>query len=248
MTYPDTHTVWSNEQIEAWRDEVRNVLMPVALRDWLLSKADVVIGYAYDTHRCPIQNYLRDVVPHLDAVVGQCHVSCYLQFSSGFNHGRFKGLVVEDIIYVSSSTGTMPTWLTKYIKEIDDRFARSTIPWKFVQNKGEIPCTYFDYYVLGSDALALLLEMQPQLTRSSHDAAVEALTWFLSHPAETLTRTEFDFMFPNINYEDEETCSFYLTVYNTVVSVKSLERLKSWVEGYHTQVSRNWSALGISHS
>jgi hypothetical protein len=156
------HPVWSNEQIEQWQNELLAVLTPEAIASWLAGKpANEVVGFAYRVEKCPISNYLREKVPHLDCWVGQNQISCRLPFGL-FNHGQFKEVEIQDLYYLGESIGgkPMPSWVTEYVQAVDDRFFRQTLPYKLIGS-----CVWqkgydeLDFYVLAGDALALLNEI-----------------------------------------------------------------------------------------
>jgi len=165
--YP-IHILWSNAQIKEWQEQVIAALTPHKLAAWFQLRHDEVVGHARQQWRCPVQNYLSDVLPYLDCEVGLNHIRTPF---NQFKTGHYKGLIIGDIFYTGMTVDSpeMPPKLTELLKEIDEKYCYQSPLGKKI-SKGEVDKLYIDcdFPVTGAQALAVVRQIYTELESTSY--------------------------------------------------------------------------------
>jgi hypothetical protein len=167
--YP-IHILWSNAQIKEWQDEVIAALTPHKLAAWFQLRHDDVVGHARQQWRCPVKNYLNDVLPYLDCEVGWHYIRTPFSLLKLFKTGPYKGLIIEDLYYTGLAIDSpeMPSKLTELLNEIDEKYCYQTpLGQKIKKDEVKKLYTECDFPVTGGQALALVRQVYSEELHST---------------------------------------------------------------------------------
>lgn len=121
-------TVWTNEQIAEWRQQVWDAMNPVEFWKWLDAfPDDAIVGNAHHTDDCPMRNYLNAALPHLDLEIGHNEAHTRVPVCLFPNRYTMSG-GLDKLYYLGhssiGSTHEVPEWVKAFMRKIDDRFMR----------------------------------------------------------------------------------------------------------------------------
>lgn len=133
-TYLESN-VWSDQQIELWRSQLMDALVPEKLEQWLLRhKPYQIVGNANHVRGCVMHHYLEAVLPWLDCVAALNHVYVDVPAWIDGQYGYYDYLCSNQQIYLADTSGhlaggnarKLPDWFKPYLNAIDDRYMRQT--------------------------------------------------------------------------------------------------------------------------